>query len=237
MSADGARSAFQVDERSHGQRMHDALEDVCDRLLRAGGLPASGGTPATVIVTITLEDLLEQVGYGTTSDGTLLSAREVLKLAGEADIVPAVLTRTGAVLDLGRSRRCASPNQSYALIARDAGCSFPGYTAAPEWCERHHILAWVDGGATDLDNLTLLCRYHHDNFAARGWACRLNRDGLPVWTPPRWIDPERKPLTNGRIIERHAARRRRRVAAMHAFSSAGPPDPRAMRPEGSPARS
>lgn len=51
-----------TDERSHPQRMHDALEDVCDRLLRTGGLPDSGGTPATVIVTITLEDLVDRLG-------------------------------------------------------------------------------------------------------------------------------------------------------------------------------
>ena len=39
---------------------------------------------------------------------------------------------------------------------------------------------------TNLNNLTLLCRYHHHNFAARGWTCRINAHGLPEWTPPRW---------------------------------------------------
>ncbi len=48
------------DERHHGQRMHDALEDVCDRLLRSDTLPDSGGTPATVIITIDIEDLLDR---------------------------------------------------------------------------------------------------------------------------------------------------------------------------------
>ena len=43
-----------------------------------------------------------------------------------------------------------------ALIARDAGCSFPGCTHPPQWCDRHHILDWILGGLTDLDNLTLL---------------------------------------------------------------------------------
>ncbi|HET9872295.1 MAG TPA: hypothetical protein VFP89_06840 [Propionibacteriaceae bacterium] len=36
----------------------------------------------------------------------------------------------------------------------------------------------VDGGSTDLDNLTLLCRYHH-HYASRGWRCRLTTDRLP----------------------------------------------------------
>ena len=40
----------------YGQRMHDALNDMCDRLLRSNNaVPDSGGTPATVIVTIDLD--------------------------------------------------------------------------------------------------------------------------------------------------------------------------------------
>ncbi|HEY5979767.1 MAG TPA: hypothetical protein VIT41_09040 [Microlunatus sp.] len=37
----------------------------------------------------------------------------------------------GAALDLYRTRRIASPAQTLALIARDAGCSFPGCDAHP----------------------------------------------------------------------------------------------------------
>ena len=116
------------DPRTFGQRRHDALEDVCDRLLRTSGLPDSGGTPATVIVTLSLQDLIERTGYGQTSDGTLLSAADVLTLADQADILPTVLTESGAVLDQGRSRRVATPTQTMALIARDGGCSFPAAT-------------------------------------------------------------------------------------------------------------
>lgn len=196
---DGSASAVDVDERTHGQRMHDALEEVCDRALRSGGLPASGGTPATVVVTITLEKLLDRLGYGQTSDGVLLPAARVLELAEEADIIPAVLNRSGAVLSLGRARRIATTAQTWALVARDGGCSFPGCDRASELCERHHVVAWVDGGATDLDNLTLLCRYHHHQFAGRGWTVVINADGLPEWTPPWWVDRRREPLVNTRI--------------------------------------
>jgi len=78
------------------------------------GCPTRAAPRPPVIVTLTLDDLLDRLGYATTSDGTLLSAREVVTLAGQADIVPAVLSRTGAVLDLGRTRRIATPNQTYA---------------------------------------------------------------------------------------------------------------------------
>lgn len=135
----------------------------------------------------------------------------MLKLAGEADIIPTVLTRCDALLDLGRTRRVASPQQTYGLIARDTGCSFPGCAASPEWCERHHLIPWAEGGPTSVDNLTLLCRYHHHNFASRGWTCQMNPDRLPTWIPPAWIDPDRRPLMNNRIVSRHGLERRRRA--------------------------
>lgn len=203
----------EVDGRTFGQRTHDALEEACDRLLRAGEVTGTGGTPATVIVTVSCEDLLDRLGYGTTSDGMLIPVREVLTMANQAEIIPAVLNHAGAVLELGRTRRIASGAQTYALIARDHGCSFPGCDRAPEWCERHHIVEWVDGGKTDLDNLTFLCRYHHHNFASRGWKCRMNSDGIPEWIPPRWVDRDQRPLINSRIVVDLEPWRQRRTRA------------------------
>ena len=187
------------DGRTHGQRLHDALEEVCDRVLRAGDQPEAGGVPSTVLVTIDHESLLQRTGFGTTADGDLIPAAQLLELAAEAEVIPTVLDRSGAVLTLGRSRRIASRSQTLALAVRDGGCSFPGCDLPPPWCERHHITAWVDGGRTDLDNLTLLCRYHHHNFAARGWTCRLGDDRLPLWVPPQHVDRQQVPLRNARL--------------------------------------
>ena len=209
-SPDGTEQPIrEVDPRTLPQRRHDALEEVCDRLLRSGTLPDSGGTPTTVVVTISAEDLQARTGTGTTSDGTSVSVPQLLDLADEAEIIPTVLNASGAVLDLGRTRRLASPSQTLALAARDGGCSFPGCGQPPEWCERHHVVAWMDGGKTDLDNLTLLCRYHHHNFHERGWRCRIDEDGLPGWTPPAWADRERRPLVNARILAARVTRRPR----------------------------
>jgi hypothetical protein len=192
----------QLDTRTVGQRRHDALEDLTDRLLRAGDTPDTGGVPATVIVTINFDDLLARCGFGTTTDGTIIPTETLLEMADQAEIIPTVLNASGAVLTLGRTRRLASRNQTLALIARDLGCSFPGCAQPPQYCERHHILEWILGGRTDLHNLTLLCRYHHHNFLARGWTVSLNNDGIPEWRPPRWVDPDQKPRINTRILTR-----------------------------------
>ena len=198
-TADG-KPVEEPDDRTYGQRMHDALEQLCDRLLRTDtAVPDAGGTPATVIITLDLADLADKTGYAVASDGTLIPTEKALQLANAAEVYFAAVTAKGEVLQLGRSRRIATRSQTIALIARDRGCSFPGCDTAPEWTERHHVIPWSEGGTTDLDNLTLLCRYHHHNFLSTGWDCQINPDGLPEWRPPWWVDRERKPMINNRI--------------------------------------
>jgi len=72
------------------------------------------------------------------------------------------------------------------------------------------VVPWIEGGPTDLNNLTLLCIFHHHNFLARGWTCRINPDGLPEWIPPRWVDRDQKPLINTRIQAARTARKQTR---------------------------
>ena len=156
-------------------------------------VPDSGGTPATLIVTIDLEDLLAKTGYALTSDGTLIKTGTALAAADQADIYWAIKHSTGQILHLGRTRRIASLPQTIALYARDRGCSFPGCDIPPEWCERHHILAWTKGGLTDLNNLTLFCSYHHHNFLLKGWECRINRARPPRMAPTLVDRPQPHP--------------------------------------------
>ena len=176
------------DERPHGQRLHDALDEACARLLKIKDQPVSGGTPTSLIVTIGLEDLLAKAGLAETSDGSQLTPDQLLRIADEADIWPTIINHNKVPLALGRTRRIASPGQTMALHIRDGGC-FPLCThpqlvrPAP-----HHGLD--PGGPTDLDNLTLLCRYHHTHFLQKGWTCRINADELPEWIPPWWIDQQ-----------------------------------------------
>ena len=64
--------------------------------------------------------------------------------------------------DLVHSRvgRCASYAQQRALHKRSSHCQYPGCTATRE-LEAHHLIPVEHGGATELDNLILLCPRHH----------------------------------------------------------------------------
>ena len=89
-----------------------------------------------------------------------ITAATAQRLACEALVSGIIKDESGDVLRLGRSKRLASRRQRMALSARDVGCQFPGCLAR-RGCEAHHIRPWSQGGATDLDNLILLCRSHH----------------------------------------------------------------------------
>jgi hypothetical protein len=134
-------------------------------------------------------------GYAVTSNGGLLSGRLLAMDMCEAEIDIQVSSPDGAVLAFGRSTRLATRAQRIALAGRDGGCCFPGCTRPPSWCEAHHVIPWSSGGRTDINNLCLVCPYHHRQFEQLGWTVRMNR-GVPEWTPPPWIDSEQKPIRN-----------------------------------------
>ena len=80
-----------------------------------------------------------------------------------------LLRRRHHVWDEGRRYRTVPPRLRRALDLRDRHCAFPGCRIAVGWCEAHHILEWEHGGATNLDNLTLLCAKHHHAVHEGGW--------------------------------------------------------------------
>ena len=70
------------------------------------------------------------------------------------------IKRQGRDLVHSRAGRCASYPQQRALRKRSGHCQYPGCTATRE-LEAHHLVPDEHGGATELDNLILLCSRHH----------------------------------------------------------------------------
>jgi hypothetical protein len=81
------------------------------------------------------------------------------------------------------------------MIARDKGCSFPGCTTGPAWCQANHITQWQHGRRTCIDDGALLCGFHHREFENSGWSC-LMLDGIPHYQPPLWLDHQQTPIRN-----------------------------------------
>jgi hypothetical protein len=186
------------DSRSAGQRLHDALRCILKKVMRAGELPMSGGLPATVLVTMTKEQYESGRGVARTSFGDPITVPYALALTDEALIGWVIHDDHGKILRYGETKRIATAHQTRALIARDKGCSFPGCAAPPEWTERHHVIPWRMGGATDVGNMCLLCDRHHDWIDTGGWRIAMT-DGVPWFIPPVWFDITRTPRRNLRL--------------------------------------
>jgi hypothetical protein len=72
-----------------------------------------------------------------------------------------------------------------ALVARDHGCCIQSCDRPPEWTDAHHVEFWArDGGRTDLDNLRLVCRFHHRLLHEGGWKLESSPTGEIVARPP-----------------------------------------------------
>lgn len=179
-------------EGTHHQRQGHAFAHLVEKM-PIDGLPQSGTTAATLVVTMELDDLRDGLAASTLATGTRLSAGETRRLACSADVIPAVLSGDSVPLDLGRSRRLFSKHQKTALGLRDLGCVAPGCDRPPAWSEVHHPIPWSAGGATDLDNAVMLCPRHHHQAHQQGWQFRRDRRGHVQTRGPdgRWRDDGR----------------------------------------------
>lgn len=152
-----------VDKRTPRQRRYDQFKAIFQQY-EEGCQKANGGA-ASVVVAVTLDDLADgdaSMLYGTNT-GIEVDCFDLVRLGmeGTTDFVLQVDGVTSVPLWMGRTSRLASVEQRIAMFAVQGVCSWLGCTAPMTECEAHHILAWIRGGSTDIENLTGLCREHH----------------------------------------------------------------------------
>jgi hypothetical protein len=88
-------------------------------------------------------------------------------------------------LDLGTPTPIVPAALRRAVILRDGHCRFPGCTQPPAVCQIHHLRPRAHDGPTALDNLALLCRFHHLIAIHRwGWTLAWHPDGSTTATRP-----------------------------------------------------
>ncbi|WP_165570445.1 HNH endonuclease signature motif containing protein [Aeromicrobium sp. IC_218] len=179
-------------EGTLGQRQGHAFAHLVEKM-PVDGLPQSGTTAATLVVTMQLKDLRDGLAASTLATGTRLSGGETRRLACTAGVVPAVLDGESLPLDLGRTKRLFTKHQKTALGLRDLGCVAPGCDRPPSWSEVHHPIPWSAGGTTDLDNAVLLCPRHHHQAHRDGWQFRRDDHGRVQTRGPdgQWRDDGR----------------------------------------------
>jgi hypothetical protein len=104
-----------------------------------------------------------------------------------------VTERHGLPIDVGRKQRIVPERLRMALHVRDRFCRFPGCGVPAHRTEAHHHEHWALGGETTLDNLLLLCGFHHRRHHAGAFRIRKTADdfsferddGHVIQPPPR----------------------------------------------------
>ena len=101
--------------------------------------------------------------------------------------------RDGQPIGAGRETRTINRRLRRALEHRDHGtCVVPG-CGATRGLHAHHLIHWEDGGPTELDNLVLVCPYHHRLHHKRGITLTGPASRLVV------TDATGRRLTNGSL--------------------------------------
>ena len=185
--------------RRNGQAGVDIpdADDVACNEPRCGWDPARRLPPAQISVLIGLDALRRQTDeMGLTDAGTELPSEIVRRLACDSEIIPIILGGPGGSADAGRARRTVPTRLRRLLIARDRHCRWPGCGEPPSRCDAHHIIHWLDGGPTDIDNLVLLCHRHHHHLHQHGYRMIPQPDG--TWATAQEPDPKPTPQRTAR---------------------------------------
>jgi hypothetical protein len=152
------------------------------------------------------------------------------RLACDNPMLGALIDEHGKVLALGRTRRLVSKPLRRALMIRDKMCRYPGCHQTRH-LDAHHVIPWIQGGRTDLQNLILLCRWHHT--AVHEGGVSITRDGEGwVFTKPDgqpcdwWVDEQNL----ARHLDFALRRRNQELDQLAAVDSFQHPDARTIRP-------
>jgi hypothetical protein len=181
------------EHRGPDARRADALAAVCSARIASD----ADQDRATIVAHVPLEVLTARRGdNGVASDRVagdepgcglegsgVIHAETARRLACTARIETVVEDRGGTVVGLGRTSREPSAQMLRALRHRDVGCRFPG-CGSRRFTHAHHIRWWSVGGPTDMDNLVLLCGFHHRLVHEFGWSLARRAGREVSWFRP-----------------------------------------------------
>ena len=174
------------------QRMADGLVEL------AATSGNDNETPPQITVNAELAALVtETSGVTETGLGSLIPNDTARRLACDS-IVECAVYRNNRVVGVGRRTRTVPGWLRRLPQARDGGCRFPG-CGRTTWVHAHHILHWSQGGPTDLDNLILLCGWHHRFLHEHIWKITNDQGRFTFHRPDGSAYPPARPELHPRL--------------------------------------
>jgi hypothetical protein len=151
------------------QKLADALWTLCSKQLADEQEPDR----AAVVVHTEISSVLEQGQQAELERGPALHQDVCRRLSCDSRLQFVLTDKGGNALGIGHSSRGVPRWLRRQLLYRDHGCTFPG-CGRRAFVQAHHIWAWEEGGATDHDNLVLVCHFHHKLVHEFSWSVALN---------------------------------------------------------------
>jgi len=165
----------------------DGLVRVADAFLSGDRPHRTGGDRTQLLLHLAASKLAEGELDASLEDGTRVSAEVLRRLSCDCGLVPIAVDDRGQPLSVGRKTRSIPPAIRRALIARDGCCQFPGCENR-RWLDAHHVEHWIHGGQTAVENLVLLCSFHHRLLHEGGFKIAVAADGTRKWKRPDGTD-------------------------------------------------
>jgi len=149
-------------------------EPGTDPQLGAGSQPGTGANSGVVFKAVTdfrpgsgLDPRL--FGGVCEIDGWRIAPEIARRLGCDSQVRLMVTDSHGDPVTEGPQTRVPSRAQRRALNKRDNNtCQFPGCDTSRR-LHAHHVVHWINGGPTELENLILLCSFHHHTVHEGGW--------------------------------------------------------------------
>lgn len=172
-------------EDTVGVRRADALVMLC-----AGWRGTAKDKMATIHVNVDLQRILDQDGNAAIEGGGVLHP-DVLDMLLCDSKIQTILKEGAEIIGIGHTQHDPPDRLRRQVVLRDECCTFPG-CGMKCFADVHHIIRWPEG-PTNLDNLTLVCFFHHKLIHLFGWKVALNEEGVAEWHRPdgRRFEPVR----------------------------------------------
>jgi Domain of unknown function (DUF222)/HNH endonuclease len=169
-----------TDPRTTAERQGDAFAEIIELAATSDDLPEHGGERPHLALTMSFADFVTMRKPAEIEGEGLLNPASVLRIACDSTVMRVVLGAEKESLSIGRASRIIPNTIRRALIQRDKGCAFLDCGARPRRCHGHHVEHWARGGDTALENLVLLCGFHHRVIHHGDWTVRMVH-GRPVF--------------------------------------------------------
>ena len=138
---------------------------------------------ATVVVHTRAGGYGSEDGSAELEDGPVIHEETARRLMCSSRLQEVLEDPAGDVVMVSRMRREPPSWMTRQLKHRDRECQF-SRCGAKAFLQAHHLRRWELGGKTELENLILLCTFHHKLVHEYGWRIMREKHGTVTWFRP-----------------------------------------------------